>query len=116
MLRIFLMDFLAANPLFMNKNGTIDEVDNSNLARVRSRAKSIGRKNKSKNLFKFRASPQSFGFRYFTSESRLVSTKLKQTFLKGLILHFNLVCNIRFKTYVSGYAISRVLSQLTSDN
>ena len=50
-------------------------------------------------------------------EAKLVFTKLGQTFVKVLILHhFNPERYIRIETNASGYAISEVLSQLTSDN
>ena len=52
-----------------------------------------------------------------TSGAKLVFTKLKQAFVKTLILHhFNLERYIRIKTDASGYAISGIFSWLTSKN
>ena len=54
---------------------------------------------------------------FLTSGAKLVFTKLRQAFLKALILyHFNPEGHIRIETDVSGYAIGGVLSQLTLDN
>ena len=53
---------------------------------------------------------------FFTSGTRKAFTKLRQAFIKALILHrFDPKRHIRVKTDTSGYAISGVLSQLTSD-
>ena len=54
---------------------------------------------------------------YLTSETRLAFNKLRKAFTKAPILwHFDLECHIWIETNMLGYAISRVLSQLTSDN
>ena len=54
---------------------------------------------------------------FLTSEARMTFTKLKQAFIKAPILHhFDLERHIRIEMDASGYTISGVLSQLTSDN
>ena len=54
---------------------------------------------------------------FFTPGAKLAFVKLRQAFVKALILHhFDLERHIRIEIDVSGYAIGRVLSQLTSDN
>ena len=54
---------------------------------------------------------------YLTSKARLAFTQLKKAFTKAPILqYFDPECHIQIKTDPSGYAISGVLSQLTSDN
>ena len=54
---------------------------------------------------------------FFTLRAKLAFTKLRQVFLKAPILHhFDPEQHIRIETDVSGYAIGRVPSQLTSDN
>ena len=69
---------------------------------------------KSKNLTK---SKKMVGSDFFTSRAILAFTKLKQAFVKAPIFYyFDPERHIRIKTNVSGYAIDKVLSQLTSDN
>ena len=71
---------------------------------------------KSKNLFKSKNLSKST-LDFLTLRAKLAFTKLRQTFFKAPILHhFNPEHHIRIKTDVSGYAIGRVLSQLTSDD
>ena len=74
-----------------------------------------GRKtSKSKNLSKFKKTVES---NFLIRKARLAFTKLRQAFTKAPILyHFDPGRHIRMKTDVSGYAISRVLSQLTLDD
>ena len=49
--------------------------------------------------------------------AKLAFTKLKQTFLKAPILyHFDPEHHIRIETDASGYAIGKILSQLTLDD
>ena len=51
---------------------------------------------------------------FLIPEAKLAFTKLRQAFLKALILyHFNLKRHIWIETDVSGYTISKILSQLT---
>ena len=70
---------------------------------------------KFKNLSKSKKTVRSLDF--LTPGAKLAFTKLKQTFFKALILHhFELKRHIWIETDVSGYAISKVLSQLISDN
>ena len=54
---------------------------------------------------------------YLTSDVRRVFTQLRQVFTKAPILqHFDPEYHIRIETDISGYAIGRILSQLTLDN
>ena len=54
---------------------------------------------------------------YLTLGAKQAFTKLRQVFLKALILyHFNPEHHIRIEMDASGYAIGGVLSQLTSDD
>ena len=54
---------------------------------------------------------------FFTPGAKLAFTKLRQAFIKALILyHFDPEYHIRIETDVSGYTIGGVLSQLTSNN
>ena len=116
MLRITLVDLLTANPLPVNDN-TVYEVCNSEVAKARGEVKGVDGKNKSKNLVKFQASLQSSRLGFLILKARLTSTKLKQAFIKALILyHFHPDCHICIETDVFGYAIGEVFSQLTLDD
>ena len=54
---------------------------------------------------------------FLTPNTREVFNKLRQAFIEAPILqHFDPECYIRIETDISGYAIGRVLSQLTSDH
>ena len=54
---------------------------------------------------------------FLTPGAKLAFTKLRQAFLKALILHhFDPERHIRIETNATGYFISGVLSQLTSDD
>ena len=54
---------------------------------------------------------------YLTPKAKLAFTQWRKAFTKAPILqHFDPQCYIRTETDVSGYAIGRVLSQLTLDN
>ena len=54
---------------------------------------------------------------FFTPGARKAFMKLRQAFIKAPILdHFDPECYIRVETDTSGYAIGRVLSQLTLDD
>ena len=74
-----------------------------------------GRKmSKSKNLSESKKSIKPLNF--FTFGAKLAFTKLRQAFLKALILHhFDPERHIQIDMDASGYAIVGVLSQLTSD-
>ena len=68
---------------------------------------------KDRNSSKFKKTESSF----LTSGAKKAFTELRQAFIKALILHhFDPECHIRVETDVSGYAIGRVLSQLTLDD
>ena len=89
-----------------------DEVDDEIRKKGRNLFKS---KNlcKSKNLFKSKKTESGF----LTSGARIAFTKLRQAFIKTLILHhFAPEYHIRVETDISSYAISGVFSQLSSDN
>ena len=61
------------------------------------------------NLRNIKARPD-----FFIFKARIAFIKLKQIFLKALILHyFNTKCHIQIETNVSRYAIRKILSQLT---
>ena len=69
---------------------------------------------KAQKLFKSKNSSKSD---FFTFGARLAFTKLRQAFIKALILHhFNPERHIWIETDASDYAIGGVLSQLISDN
>ena len=52
--------------------------------------------------------------KFLTSNAKKTFNRLKQAFTKAPILqHFDPECHIRIETDASGYAIGRVLSQLT---
>ncbi len=54
---------------------------------------------------------------FLISKARKAFTKLRQAFIKALILnHFDPEHHIQIKTDASGYVIDRNLSQLTSDD
>ncbi len=54
---------------------------------------------------------------FLTPKARKAFTKLRQTFVEAPILnHFDPEHHIQIETDVSGYAISRIFSQLTSDD
>ena len=68
----------------------------------------------SKNLSK---SKKTVGSDFLTPGARLAFIEWRQVFVKALILHyFDPKRHIRVKTDASGYAIRKVLSQLTIDN
>ncbi len=51
---------------------------------------------------------------FLTTDAKRAFTKLRQAFLKALILnYFDLERHIRIETDISGYAIDGILSQLT---
>ena len=54
---------------------------------------------------------------YLTPSAKRAFIQLRQAFTKASIFrHFDPECHIRIEIDVSGYAIGRVFSQLTSDN
>ena len=54
--------------------------------------------------------------KFLTSKAKETFNRLKQAFTKALILqHFDPECHIRIETNALGYAIERVLSQLTQN-
>ena len=76
--------------------------------------KKVQKTSKSKNLSK---SKKMVGTDFLTPGAKLMFTKVRQAFLKALILyHFDPEHHIRIETDASDYAIGRVLSQLTSDD
>ena len=96
-----------------NKSGS--RIDNGEVDGGEIRDNEVGKKvqklSKCKNLSK---SQKAVGLDFLTPGARLAFTKLKQMFVKALILHhFNLERHIRIETDASGYAIGGVLNQLT---
>ena len=76
--------------------------------------KKVQKLSKSKNLSKSKKTVQSD---FFTPRAKLVFAKLRQAFVKALILyHFDPECHIRIETDISGYTIGGVFSQLTLDD
>ena len=70
---------------------------------------------KSKKLSKSKMMVKSLDF--LISKARLMFTKLRQVFVKALILyHFDPKRHIRIEINKLGYAIDRVFSQLIFDN
>ena len=68
---------------------------------------------KGQNFSKFKKTESGF----LTFGAKKAFTKLRQAFIKAPILHhFDPKRHIRVETDVSGYAISGILSQLTSDD
>ena len=77
--------------------------------------KKVQKTSKSKNSSKSKKAVGPSDFH--TPGAKLAFTKLKQAFLKTLIFHyFDPKYYIRIETDPSGYAISGIFSQLTSDN
>lgn len=78
------------------------EVDNSN---------EIGSRDMGENLSKVNSSKT----RFLTPEANVVFTCLRKAFIKGRILdHFNRERHIQIKTDALGFAIGKIVSQLTS--
>ena len=98
--------------------GKLDEseMDDVEVDSGKVRDNKIGKKGQqsSKNLSKSKKTTRSD---FLTLGARLVFTKLRQVFVKAPILyHFDLEHHIWVETDASSYIISRVLSQLTSDD
>ena len=92
------------------------KVDGNEVDRGEVKKDEVGKKvqktSKSKNLSK---SKKTIRLGFFILGARLAFTKLRQAFIKTPILyHFDLERYIRIETNISGYSISRVLSQLIS--
>ena len=111
-------EFINNNFVHIYEDSTIDKVGgNIKVVRVKIEVKIA--KFKSKNLIKpFLAKSQLFAksFRsdFLIPKARLAFTKLKQAFIKALILyHFDWKYYICIKTDISKYVIGKVLSQLT---
>ena len=100
-----------------------NEIDRSRMDNIevdsgKVRDDKVGKKGrkifKSKNLSKSKKTVRSA---FFTPGARLTFTKLRQAFFKAPILHYlDPECHIWIETDVSGYAISGVFSQLTSND
>ena len=83
-----------------------NEVDGNEVRDDEVRTK-VQKLSKSKNSSKSKKTKSSF----LTPRARKVITKLRQTFIKALILHyFDSECYIQVETDVSGYGIDAVLS------
>ena len=84
---------------------------------VRVETMRLGRKSKNCLSPTICLSPKTVESDFLILGAKLVFTKLRQAFVKALILqHFDPERHIRIETDVSGYAISGVLSQLISDD
>lgn len=101
------------NPISIAKNSTINEIDSdSKVGGVKLWANSQAKLIKSTLLIE--PSP---GVGFLTIKVRLMFTKLRQAIIKALILYyFHSECHIWVKIDVFGYAINRILSQLTFNN
>ena len=76
-----------------------DKVEDNDIAKIKNHQKL----SKSKNRKRFSG--------FFISRTRLAFTKLRQVFVKALILHhFDPKCHIRIETNASGYTITRIFS------
>ena len=98
-----------------------DELDGSEVDGDKIRANDITKKknysktSKFKKLFKPKKKIGSLDF--LILRARLVFTKLRQAFVRALILYyFDPECYIQIKTNALCYAIDGVFSQLISDN
>ena len=91
-------------------NGEVDggEVEDDEVG------KKVQKLSKSKNLSK---SKDMVGLDFLTPKAKLAFTKLRQVFVKALILHyFDSKRHIQIETDVLGYVIGGVLGQLILDN
>lgn len=115
MLKIIIIELLAKNFVIVNKDNTIDKVDGdiNNVNKTKSKNKVISNfLAKSKLLVKI-----SSGSDFLTFKTRLVFVKLKQTFIKALILHhFDLEYHICVKINVLSYIINKAFYQLILNN
>ena len=77
----------------------------------------VGKKGRKTSKSKKSSKSKTVGSDFLTPGAKLAFTELRQSFLKALILHhFDPRHYIQIEMDVSGYAISGVFSQLTSDN
>ena len=77
----------------------------------------IGKKGRKTSKSKKLSKSKTVGSDFLTPGAKLAFTKLRQAFLKAPILHhFDPERHIRIETDISGYAISGVVSQLTSND
>ena len=77
----------------------------------------VGKKGRKTSKSKKSSNSKTVGSDFLTPGAKLAFTKLRQAFLKALILHhFNPERHIQIETDASGYTIGGVLSQLTSDD
>ena len=91
-----------------------DEVDGGEV-KDNEVGEKVWKRSKSKNLSKSKKTVRSLDF--FIPGAKLAFTELRQAFLKAPILHHSdPERHIQIEMNASGYVISRVLSQLTSDN
>ena len=91
-----------------------DEINDSKIDGNKIKDKKIKNNKfvKKKNYQRISKSKKTVGFsNFFTTGTRLVFTKLRQVFVKVLILYyFDPKRHIQIKTYDSSYAIGRVFS------
>ena len=87
-----------------------NKIDNNNIAEEKNHQKT----SKSKNCLSLKRRNWAF---LHPELLRLAFTKLRQAFVKVLILYyFDLECYIRIEIDISDYAIGEIFSQLTLDN
>ena len=77
-----------------------------------------GKKKNYQKMSKFKKMIKSNDFLdFFTSRTRQIFIKLRQAFIRALILyHYNLECYILIEINVLGYLMGKILSQLILDN
>ena len=114
-------DLTATDQIASGKESIIDRVGKSKVGKAKVGAKTAKSKSqdksKGKNLAKFKALTQNSKSGFLTPRARQTFTKLRQAFIKALILdHFDPDCDIQTEINISSYAISGVFSQLIWDN
>ena len=87
------------------------ELDRSKIDSGKVDDKEVGDDEIRKNFQKSSKSQKTVGSNFFTSRTRLVFTKLRQVFVKALIIYyFDLKRHIQIETDISSYAMGEVLS------
>lgn len=115
------IDSAITDPVVDGEDSVINRIDNSEANRAKISAKitksKTQEKSKNKNLAKSKTLAQSSKSDFLTPKVGQVFTKLRQAFIRALILYyFYLNCHIRIEINTSGYAINRVFSQLILDD
>lgn len=114
MLKIINIELLAGDSIFVSKGNIIDWVSDDNEV--------DGRKFKNKIMLDSLAKSKllvesSSKVSFFILKARLLFTKLRQIFIKILILYyFDPKYHFYIKRNILGYAINRILNPQTLDN